>query len=184
MQATQQLKDEHQGVLLMLNVLEAVGKKLSAGDKVEPRHLQQIVEFLQVFVDKCHHGKEEDVLFPAMEHAGIPRENGPLGVMLAEHEKGRGYVRAMKAAVEKYADGDATQSADIVAAANNYISFLRPHIDKEDNVLYAMADQVLPADQQAKLFDEFEKIENKKIGVGTHEKFHDLLRQLKRFYVC
>lgn len=183
MKATQRLKDEHQGVLLMLNILEAVCKKLSTGEKVEPKHLQQIVEFLQIFVDKCHHGKEEDVLFPAMEQAGIPKENGPIGVMLVEHETGRGYVREMKTAIEKYASGDATLAANIVNAANNFISFLRPHIEKEDNILYAMADQVLPAEQQEKLFTEFEKIENEKIGSGTHEKFHELLHQLKQIYL-
>jgi hemerythrin-like domain-containing protein len=35
------------------------------------------MEFLTVFVDKCHHGKEEEFLFPALEAAGIAREGGP-----------------------------------------------------------------------------------------------------------
>lgn len=183
MKATQQLKNEHQGVSLMLNILDAVCGRLAAGEKVESRHLQQIVEFLQIFVDKCHHGKEEDVLFPAMEEARVPKENGPLGVMLREHENGRDWVRQMKAAVEQYAAGDAAQSEQIAEAARNYMAFLRPHIEKEDNVLYAMADSVLSAEQQDKLFEEFEKIENERIGVGAHEKFHELLHELNAIYL-
>jgi len=63
---------------------------------VDISHLDQILEFLKVFVDKCHHGKEEKVLFPAMEEAGIPRQGGPISVMFYEHERGRSYVRGLR----------------------------------------------------------------------------------------
>ncbi len=59
-----------------------------------------------MFADQCHHGKEEDLLFPAMEAAGIPRESGPIGVMLEEHNIGRQYVRGMAEAVSGYRAGE------------------------------------------------------------------------------
>ena len=95
MSATQQLKDEHEGILLMLRILDKIAAKIEAKGSVDPHHLERIVEFLQVFADRCHHGKEEDLLFPEMEKAGIPREKGPIGVMLMEHDQGRAYVRGM-----------------------------------------------------------------------------------------
>src|SRR5512147_1720406 len=95
---SQQLKDEHEGILLMLVILGKACAKLEKQQKVDLNHLEQMVDFFKIFADKCHHGKEEDLLFPEMEKAGIPKERGPIGVMLVEHGKGRDYVRGMNEA--------------------------------------------------------------------------------------
>jgi hemerythrin-like domain-containing protein len=79
MSATQQLKDEHEGILLMLRVLDRIAAKIDAKEDVDPHHLERIVEFLQIFADRCHHGKEEDLLFPELEKVGFPEKRGPSG---------------------------------------------------------------------------------------------------------
>src|SRR4030042_4409380 len=103
---TEELKQEHQGILLMLRVLDRVAAKIESGAKTEIDHLERMVEFLRVFADGRHHGKEEDLLFPAMEKAGIPREGGPIGVILGEHVQGRSNVRAKGEAVNALKKGD------------------------------------------------------------------------------
>ena len=105
---TEELKQEHQGILLMLRILDKVAAKIESGEKTEFDHLERIVDFFRVFADKCHHGKEEDLLFPAMEKAGIPREGGPIGVILMEHQEGRGYIRGMADALAGYKKGDSS----------------------------------------------------------------------------
>jgi hemerythrin-like domain-containing protein len=102
MKATDQLRDEHKGVLLMLAILEKVSTKLAIEGSLDNEHFGGMLEFLSVFVDKCHHGKEEDLLFPAYEAAGIPNKNGPIGAMLAEHVEGRGYVKGMTEAFQGF----------------------------------------------------------------------------------
>jgi hemerythrin-like domain-containing protein len=183
MKPTEQLKEEHQAIKVMLRIAEKVCQKLESGEEVNPEHLEQIVEFIKVFADKCHHGKEEDLLFAAMEEAGIPRKGGPIGVMLTEHDMGRGYVRGMSEAVAKYKAGDRKASSAIVVNARNYIALLTQHIDKEDNILYPMADMHLSGERQKELLEEFERVEREKIGVGRHEEFHRLLDRLKEVYL-
>lgn len=73
MRPTEVLKEEHKVIKLMLKILDRVSKKLNSGEKVDPIHLDKINDFIRTFADKCHHGKEEDRLFPAMEAAGIPK---------------------------------------------------------------------------------------------------------------
>jgi len=179
---TEQLKEEHNAIKLMLRILESSCYRLEAGEEVSAEHLEQMLDFVKVFVDKCHHGKEEDLLFPAMEEAGIPRA-GPIGVMLAEHEQGREYVKAMTNAFVKYKAGDQQASAKIVENARAYTSLLNQHIQKEDNILYRMADMRIPEQKQHELLDAFEKIERERIGVGKHEEFHRLLEQLEKTYL-
>jgi len=183
MKPTEQLKEEHKAIKLMLRIAEKVNEKLEAGEEVNPEHLEQIVEFIRVFADKCHHGKEEDLLFVAMEEAGIPKEGGPIGVMLAEHDMGRSYVRGLSQAVARYKAGDRGVSPAIIENARNYVALLSQHIDKEDNILYPMADMHLSEAQQEELLEGFEKVEREKIGPGRHEEFHKLLDHLQEVYL-
>ena len=183
MTPSEQLKEEHQGILLMLRILEKVVAKLEAKEKVDVNHLERIVEFFKVFADKCHHGKEEDLLFPAMEKAGVPRERGPIGVMLAEHQQGRGYVRGMAEALDRQKKGDPKALPSYAENARNYIVLLTQHINKEDNVLFPMGEKILSRKTQQDLVEGFEKIEVERIGKGTHEEFHTLLRHLEKIYL-
>ena len=90
--AVEQLKKEQAAIETMLEILDAVCFRLKAGEKIDPAHLTQIVEFIRGFADRCHHGKEEEIFFPALEVAGIPKEGGPIGVMLGQHERMRGLL--------------------------------------------------------------------------------------------
>ncbi len=183
MTPTEELKQEHQGILLMLRILDKVAAKIESGEKTEFDHLERIVDFFRVFADKCHHGKEEDLLFPAMEKCGIPKERGPIGVMLMEHQEGRGYIRGMADALAGHKKGDSSALMGFAKEARNYINLLTQHITKEDQVLFPMGERVLPKDVQAKLAEGFEKIEVERMGEGTHEELHKLLEKLERTYL-
>jgi hemerythrin-like domain-containing protein len=178
-----QLREEHQGIILMLRILEKVASKLEAKESVDPTHLEQIVEFFRVFADKCHHGKEEDLLFPALEKAGIPKDQGPIGVLLAEHQQGRGYLRGMAEAVDRQKKGNPKALPAYAENARNYIALLTQHIKKENNVLFPMGEKVLSKEIQEELVEGFEKIETERIGPGTHEELHKLLGHLEKIYL-
>lgn len=180
---TEELKQEHEGILLMLRILDKVAAKIESGEKMEFDHLERIIDFFRVFADKCHHGKEEELLFPAMEKAGIPREGGPIEVMLMEHQEGRGYIRDMADAIARQKKADPSALKDFAKAARSYIHLLTQHINKEDHVLFPMGQKVLPKDVQATLTEGFEKIEVEKIGAGTHEELHKLLDELEKIYL-
>lgn len=182
MKATQQLKDEHEGIKVMLSILEQISRQLEVIGSLNKEHFEGIIEFLKVFVDKCHHGKEEDLLFPALMAVGVPKE-GPIAVMLYEHEMGRNYIMAMSKAYAEYLAGDKSSSKDIIQNVHGYISLLREHIDKENDVLFVLADSRLPKKKQEELFEGFETIEEERIGIGKHEEFHGLLDKLRGIYL-
>ncbi len=182
MKPTEELVQEHNGIKRMLRVLGVISARLEAGERVDPSDLDQIIEFIQVFADKCHHGKEEDLLFKAMERAGIPGEGGPIGVMLAEHKIGRGYVKGMSEAAAAYRAGQPGAGVAFAENARNYVALLSQHIAKEDGVLYVMADRALSPHIQAELLEGFERIEEERVGHGKHEEFHRLLDRLDETY--
>jgi hemerythrin-like domain-containing protein len=183
MRPTKELKTEHEAIKWMLRIMERVCARLESGQPVDAGQLERIVEFIQVFADRCHHAKEEDWLFVAMEKAGIPRQSGPIGVMLAEHAMGRNYVKAMSQAIAAYKAGDRPAASKIAENARGYIALLAQHIDKEDNILYPMADRALTETTQQELSEAFKEVERERIGAGRHEAFHELLRELDRVYL-
>lgn len=177
--AIDDLMHEHEVILFALKILGAIEQRLNAGLPAASEDLAAFIGFLKEFADKCHHGKEEGILFPALVAAGLPEQNGPVGVMLAEHVQGRKYIRAMEASLHPAVDAKA-----FTKAASDYSALLQAHIRKENEVLFPMAEKVLSPSQLDTLFEAFEAHEANVIGTGRHEQLHSMLKTLKAKYLA
>lgn len=182
MKPTDVLSNEHRVIEQVLNCLERMVCTAGASGILDGESAVQAVEFFRMFADKCHHGKEEARLFPLMEARGFSRDNGPTGVMLAEHEMGRHHVGGMAAEIENAARGDAEALHRFSQHAESYIALLREHIQKEDHCLFSMANQVLTPEDQSRLQAEFERVETEEMGEGTHEKYLGIANALADRY--
>ncbi len=182
MTPTEELQAEHKAILLALRLLDRVGEALEAGRANAPRHLEQLLDFLGGFVDRCHHGKEEDVLLPELEKRGVPRSGGPIRVMLAEHQAGREHVRAMREALGRLEAGDRVASAQIRQSVRAYCALLQAHIQQENGILFRLTDCLLPDEVAASVHDRFEAIERDRVGEGKHEAYHAMLHELEQVY--
>jgi hemerythrin-like domain-containing protein len=183
MQPTEELKAEHEGILQMLEVLERICERMESREPFLTDHLDQIVEFLKIFVDTCHHGKEEDILFPALKKAGITEKEELINELLAEHRTGRTLVKDMGVALDSLKRGTEDATFAIVDKAREYITLLKQHIQKENTDLFPIAEKRLPQDEQNELSEQFDRLEKEKIGVGRHEEFHRQMKELSETYL-
>ena len=167
--ATQDLRKEHEAILYVLQILDKMMESDSRDSENMLRYYGEVVYFLKIFADKCHHGKEENYLFKELVDKGIPNDGGPVGVMLQEHVQGRGYIAQMGRSLDdKNING-------FNKAAAQYRDLLRRHINKENNVLFMMADNVIDEQAQSVLFEQFEQHEENVVGHGVHEKLHAMI---------
>ncbi len=137
------LRQEHRRILEVVGALERL-----LGVRPQPLDLGAIdkcVRFFRLFADACHHGKEEDLLFPELEARGMPRDSGPIAVMLHEHRLGRELVSTMADAMDGAGRDDDSSTRRLVTAGRDYIDLMRGHIMKEDGVLFEMADRMVDA---------------------------------------
>jgi hemerythrin-like domain-containing protein len=153
--ATQNLENDHVHVLRLTEImLQLVQKK---GENME--HLERIVNLVRYFADGLHHAKEEDLLFPMLVKKGFSPDHGPVAVMLAEHVQGRTYIRGVEEGIAAFKTGDRQALDRIYENLEEYAFLLNAHINKENNILFRMADQALSADEQSLLLIQFDDVE-------------------------
>jgi hemerythrin-like domain-containing protein len=182
MKATEILTHEHRVIEQVLDCLEAMVREAKSAGRVDLPSAKDAVAFFRNFADRCHHGKEEVHLFPALEAKGFPRDGGPTGVMLHEHEQGRAHVRGMDENIEAAAAGDTAALKQFIDHAEGYVALLREHIHKEDHILFRLTDQTLNEKEQQELLAAFQKVEVEEMGVGTHETYLRIAQELANRY--
>ncbi len=164
MTATTALRSEHNHILAMIACLRAACATSQNGDSFHAETFQSGVDFIRNYADAWHHAKEEDLLFPALEEEGMPRDAGPIAVMLHEHSLGRTYVRQIADNLEAATRGDDAARSVVVRFTLAYADLLSQHIQKENNILFDMADQILTPEVHAHL----EKNYKTTIPAGAH----------------
>lgn len=179
MEATQSLMSEHRVIERVIAVLETAALDLQEDASMRPGFFVDAADFIMGFADGCHHKKEEGVLFPALAEYGLPADAGPVAVMLREHEQARRLTKGLREAAVRLA-GEPAAREDVIRNALAYASLLRQHIQKEDHVLFAMAERVLPWERQQQVAEGFEHVEHEETGEGVHEKYLALAEALER----
>lgn len=187
MNAIDTLKTEHRLIERVLDALDAYTREVQRrgsgarpeqeGVKSDKQELAGFVTFIREFADRCHHGKEEGILFEELVENGFP-SSGPISVMLHDHEAGRALVRTLAGLSEQTAPWSAEDRQQVAAAAQEYTDLLRRHIQKEDTVLYPMAESHLLPEVMKRVGERFERFEEEETGHGEHQRLHALAEEL------
>lgn len=175
----QDLIEEHGGIILMLKIMAKVAEKLRQGEGIDRRQLKKIVEFLRNFADKCHHGKEEGILFP--ELAKNESNRIIINELLGEHKTGRDYIRGISESIDGFQPGS-PDAIHIAVNSEAYAGLLTEHIKKE-HIFFETADKELSDDLQESIQKRFDKLEEEVIGEGKHEEYHGWLKELHQVFL-
>ena len=154
MQAIEGLIEEHRCIEKMLDALEKIDNSLEEGEIVDYRRINHLLELITDMVEKIHHGKEENILFPLMEKYGYKKDAPPVKSLLADHDNGRIRIKAIKASMPDYENNQ----DPIIENAKPYIDLLRLHIKKED-ALFRALDKSFKQEDQAMLLQKCRELE-------------------------
>ncbi len=177
--AIDDLKHEHEAITFTLKILGKMLESTEEGNSINVDDAVALLNFLKEFADKCHHGKEEGILFPALEKAGISKNEGIIKDLLQEHEQGRTLIREMDVALKSKIENVSA----FVRAAKSYSKLLSQHIEKENTILFPMGEQALSSAQLNEIYDSFEEYEERVIGAGRHEELHAMLDSFSLKYL-
>jgi len=171
------LRDEHAAITTVLGYLDRASDAVEQGRQVEPGIFRDLLKFFTLFVGQCHHGKEEQILFPLLRHKTTATD-AVIGQLEKEHGQGVELADAFAAAVATYAAHGLAAAGPLVAAARAYAPYLRRHIAYEDEHLLAQMEQLGSPGLLAAALTSFDQFEDNVMGVGTHEQLHRMIDTL------
>jgi len=172
------LREEHQLILQVAGRLDGLLAQESRSVDLDYATVVRCITFFRLFADACHHGKEEDLLFPGLEAEGMARDSGPIAVMLYEHNQGRAFVRAMASSIDAAREGDASAGSELRSAARGFIDLIVAHISKEDNVLFNMADGMISGSACETLCARYDKTCDRRYEGQSKEDLEALAAQI------
>jgi hemerythrin-like domain-containing protein len=178
MTALQNLENDHVHILRLTHVME----RMIHVKANNPDHFYTVTDLIRYFADGFHHAKEEKLLFPVLEQKGFSTMQGPVAVMLTEHQMGRSFTQGILKHLRSFEKGKNTDLRKVYTNMQSYIDLLRNHISKEDNILFRMADQVLSQEEKIGLAEQFAEAElnaDPKFGLDAAKR---MIRELENYY--
>ncbi len=150
-------------------VIAAFREELNSAEGPSPALTSEFVDFFVRYADGIHNKKEENHLFPLLEQRGLPRQGGPLGVMLQEHEVGRQLLAQLGQASRAFAAGDPTALSTLRKAFGEWTELVHQHYWKENDVLYPMGRRAFSEADAASVVAGIEQVEK---GAGPETRKH------------
>ena len=172
------LVDDHEMIERVMDVLKKELMKMP--DKPHDSFvIRRAVDFLLEFGDRIHNKKEETVLFPLMVKHGIP-EDGPIRVMLMEHESERNLLTKMMTDISGLENATAKEKEMFKEKGIEYLEIRANHIWKENDILFNMGRQVFQEKENQYLMEEFDRISTSAYGESAYQKFTQMLEEVEK----
>jgi len=168
---------EHRIILQVVLGLHGLARHLHDGQAGDVPLLRETVTFMRDFADRTHHAKEEELLFPALIAHGVPLHGCPLDALLHEHKEGRRLVGQLSDAIDALEAGSADAGEKIVETIKAIERLYPDHIWKEDEMVFPMAERLIPEDERRRLLAQFEEVESRN-PPGTAERFLDFANRI------
>jgi hemerythrin-like domain-containing protein len=170
---------EHRLIEKMLDITSKELTLINRTEKVNPIYIDTFVDFIRTYADRTHHGKEEDILFKALENKDMNTDDKKMMQgLITDHSMSRKVVGELVAANKKYVTGDFT-SIDVIIDKLSFLLNLYPnHISKEDNIFFPNTEKYFSEEELDKMLDDFREFDRKMI----HEKYRRLYESLRDMY--
>lgn len=172
---------EHRLIEKMLKLIDHELPNIISGKKVDPVFIDAIVDFIRIYADKTHHGKEEDILFKKLEQKILRSDDlKMMHELITDHVYARKAVADIVEANNKYREGDASALDIIVDRLNMLIKFYPLHIEKEDKVFFLNTEKYFNETESDNLLKEFYEFDRTMIHVKYKLLYESLLEKYKK----
>lgn len=170
---------EHRLIEKMLGLAAREVDRIKNEGKADPVYVDTLVDFIRVYADRTHHGKEEDILFRELEAKSMESaDRERMRELVEDHVTARKAVRDLVEGNRRYRAGDETGLAVIVEKLSFLIGFYPEHIRKEDKVFFPDTERYFTTEELDHMLKEFWEFDRRMI----HEKYEKLCKSLEEGY--
>ena len=163
---------EHRLIERMIDVMQGQLSVIEKEKKLDSEFLDMAVDFIRTYADRCHHGKEEDILFRELRTKQLKDEHQhTMEELIEDHRWGRKMTARLVEANERYIRGDEDSISAVAECIRSLIQFYPKHIEKEDKHFFIPCmDYFTESEQQAILTEEWEFDR-----ILIHEKYRNIV---------
>ena len=165
---------EHRQIEKMLLVMEKATDEIKASGRIDPDFISAVIDFVAIYGDKTHHGKEEAILFAELAKKDISAEHKRIMDELAEeHRQARRLVESLAAAKKDYAGGNTAALSQIVAILEKMTAIYHAHIFKEDRQFFLPAMDYFSKAEQDEMLGRMREYDSHMIHVKYKQVIQD-----------
>jgi len=163
---------EHRLIERMIALLKAEHQRISEGAEPDSAFIATAVDFLRTYADRCHHGKEEDVLFRDLGKKALADDlKQIMDGLISDHVSARQTVAKLVAAEERRHAGDHGARQGIAECLDSLVKLYPAHIEKEDKRFFVPAMKYFSAEEQDAMLQAFWELDRKIV----HEKYQGIV---------
>jgi hemerythrin-like domain-containing protein len=167
---------EHRLIERVIRIMKALVEEMEAGKRAVPDQVGTIIHFIKSYADRCHHGKEEEILFRELSRKPLSAEHKRImDELIEDHRRGRELTLSLFNANQRYRGEDATALSEITRGFRSLIEFYPRHIEKEDRHFFIPVMSYFgPEEKEAMIRAGYESDSRL-----LHEEFVDLIKGLE-----
>lgn len=183
MESIRIMVEEHENIRRMLKVSRNLCYRVLTNESYDIDDISKVIDFVRIYADKHHHGKEEDILFETMSKELERLANsGAITGMYIEHDNGRLYMANLEKGLNELKAGNDEARLDVIANLICYADLLDRHIEKENTAMYKFAETQLSDESKKYVEEEALAIEDQATKDGVQDKYVNLLEELEGKY--
>jgi hemerythrin-like domain-containing protein len=166
---------EHRLIEQLIKLMAGELERIRQERQADIDFIEKSLDFFKTYAEKCHHGKEEEILFRGLDKKIlIPEHRQILKELLAEHKYARGVVNDLQLAKIRYSEGNVDSIPAIMEAMDELTLFYPRHIEKEDQRFFLPVMKYFSLAEQEKMLVDFRDFDQTLI----HDKYKLLIREL------
>jgi hemerythrin-like domain-containing protein len=167
---------EHRLIERMIDVIARELERIQEQGDADSRFIETAANFIRIYADACHHGKEERILFRDLQKKELKSEDKQMmDELIEDHKLGRKLTAQLVEAKTKYEKGDNTAIMTIVNTMQHLVNFYPKHIEKEDKVFFKSAMRYLSMDEKEAMLKEEHEFDQGFI----HVVYQDIVQQVE-----
>ncbi len=167
---------EHRLIERMIKLIRDETSEAKTRTEIDPYFVDSAVDFIRMYADRTHHGKEEDILFRDLNDKHLSEQDARImEELIEEHRFGRQVVGELVDANKAYRNGDQNSFDFIIERLQILADFYPKHILKEDKMFFPASMGYLHPLEKDRMLEEMWDFDKKMI----HEKYSRLVESLE-----
>jgi hemerythrin-like domain-containing protein len=176
------LREEHGAIMKMLAALRRFITRVVDLEEWETKDLEALIEFFEIYVDRYHHAKEEQVLFPALSRSRTVGIDSLINSLMEDHRQARTSMEQIKSNAVTLRSCSEADRYEFRERANQYVDLVRKHIRKENSELLPLIEARLSETERLQMAGQFHDVEKATLGSCGLEVFLVSVQSLSQKY--